>query len=124
MPNHHASEITIENKSKYKRPPTWDMVQSFADELGMDIMHFERFYGIPYSTLTQVKNGRKPLPIRYWHIFYERVTNKYGAGFIKEYEKNKRAKLNKKYKNKANKKKKATSIIDVHDRLSKLSNAV
>lgn len=115
-----ASDITKENMSKYPCQPSWDIIQSFLDEVGMGMTHCERFYGIPYNVLCQVKSGKKLLPIKYWHIFYEKIKTPYGLGFVKEYEKKQKAKLQPKIKRQYKKRKDKPPIFDMHDRLSKI----
>ena len=76
------------NKRKYAKPPTWEQIESFIEELSINRYAFERFYGIPYHTLTQVKAGTKQLGSAYWHIIYERIKPAYGVGFIGDYSPN------------------------------------
>ena len=49
---------------------------------------FEKFYGIPFNTITQIKAGTKRLGSAYWHIIYERIKPAYGVGFIGDYSPN------------------------------------
>lgn len=70
------------NKKKYLYPPTWERIEEFINELGISYHHFERFYGLSYHTLTQVKAGTRDLPSRYWHFIFEKIIPNYGAGFI------------------------------------------
>lgn len=73
------------NRRKYAKAPSWEQIDAFIKELGMTPNHFERFYGIPYNTLTQVKSGKKNLGSPHWHIIYERIKPAYGVGFIEDY---------------------------------------
>lgn len=77
-----------QNKTKYAQPPSWEQIDSFIKELGMTMYHFEKFYGITYNHLTQVKSGVKRLGSAYWHIIYERIKPTYGAGFLEDYSTN------------------------------------
>lgn len=70
------------NQRKYGVAPSWEQVDAFVKETGMRRDHFERFYGIPYNTLIQIRTGRKKTPANIWHIFYEKIKPAYGAGFI------------------------------------------
>lgn len=73
------------NKKKYAKPPSWKEIDAFIKELGMNPSHFEKFYGIPFNTITQIKAGTKRLGSAYWHIIYERIKPAYGVGFIEDY---------------------------------------
>jgi len=75
---HPIAEI---NKKKYLFPPSWEKIEEFINELGVTYHHFERFYGLSYHTLTQVKAGTRDLPSRYWHFIFEKIVPTYGAGF-------------------------------------------
>ncbi len=81
----NTGTITFANKSKYGAPPTWEQIYAFIKETGMSMYHFERFYGIPYNTLTQVKSGKRNLFSAYWHIIYEKIKPAYGVGFIGDF---------------------------------------
>lgn len=73
------------NKKKYLIPPSWEQIESFINELGVKMYHFEKFYHIAFNTLTQVKAGSRQLAAEHWHIIYERIKPAYGAGFLDEY---------------------------------------
>ena len=86
--------IANENLSKYLKPPDWKQIEEFIIELETNMYKFEKFYGIPFNTLTQVKAGTKRLPPKFWHFIYEKIKPNYGVGFISDYtnENNKRQK--------------------------------
>lgn len=73
--------IAVINKKKYLEAPSWHKIEEFIAELGVSYHHFERFYGLSYHTLTQVKAGTRRLPSRYWHFIYEKIKPTYGSGF-------------------------------------------
>lgn len=73
------------NTAKYPNPPTWAEIESLIDEMGMSYNRFERYYGIPFNQLTQIKKGDKKLCPKYWHFIFERIKPPFGAGFIVEY---------------------------------------
>lgn len=77
------------NRRKYAKAPSWEQIDAFIKEMGMNMYHFEKFYGIPFNQLTQVKSGAKKLGSAYWHIIYERIKPAYGVGFIEDYATNK-----------------------------------
>ena len=79
--------ISYENERKYLKQPTWEQISDFIKEQGVSMYAFERFYGIPYNTLTQVKAGTKNLATRFWHFIYERIKPAYGVGFIDDFTK-------------------------------------
>ena len=73
------------NRRKYAKPPSWEQIDAFISDLGMSFNHFEKFYGIPYNTITQIKSGQRELSSPYWHYIYERIKPAYGVGFIEDY---------------------------------------
>ena len=73
------------NRRKYAKPPSWEQIDAFISDLGMSFNHFEKFYGIPYNTVTQIKSGQRELSSPYWHYIYERIKPAYGVGFIEDY---------------------------------------
>lgn len=75
--------IAFENKSKYLKAPTFAQIREFMDELGISTLtRFERFYGIPHSTLRMISYGGRELPAKFWHIIYEKIKPAYGVGFL------------------------------------------
>jgi hypothetical protein len=74
--------IALINESKYAQAPSWGQIEELINEMGMEMYHFERFYGIPFNTLTQVKAGKRNLGSCYWHYIYEKIKPAYGAGFL------------------------------------------
>lgn len=117
-----CSDLTIENTSKYPCAPSWEVIESFIKEMGMSMYRFERFYGISYNTLTQVKSGKNTLAAKHWHIFYEKIKTPYGAGFVKEFEKKQLEKLSPKPQKVKKKKEKKEPIqpFDIHSRLQQI----
>lgn len=73
------------NRRKYAQAPSWEQILEFINEMGMDMYHFEKFYSIPYNTITQVKAGKRMLPSHYWAIIYEKIRPAYGSGFLEDY---------------------------------------
>lgn len=76
-----------EIQKEYLFPPSYKMVFSFIEELGVSMAHFENFYQIPKGTIRKVKCGYMQLPQKYWWIFYERPLPKDGTSktFKKKY---------------------------------------
>lgn len=118
------SEISIINQKKYLHPPTWENIQAWLDLVGNpNYLHVERFYGMPHSTLSNVKCGQRDLAFQFWHIIYDKIVPTYGSGFIKDYEEEiiRGAKVKKK-KAKVRKiqKKNVVNLEVHHSRLAKL----
>lgn len=76
------------NKLKYISPPPYHLISQFIEELGVSNHHFEKFYGIPFNIIAQIKLGTKRLPPQYWHFVYERIVPTIGPGFVKYIQKN------------------------------------
>ncbi len=70
---------------KYALPPKWEQIESLINEFGMSYCQFERFFGLNYNLICQIKSGAKRLPPHAWHFVYEKVKPAYGVGFIEEY---------------------------------------
>lgn len=68
-----------EVQQKYLKPPTYEQIFGFIEELGVNMQHFENYYGIASGILRCVKKGYKPLPKKYWHIFFTRTVPTYGT---------------------------------------------
>lgn len=76
------TEQEKENLSKYLRAPDHGQVVDFIKSLGVSSAQFGRFYGVPLDTIKSVACGRRLLPVRHWHIVYEKIKPAYGAGFL------------------------------------------
>ena len=77
--------IGEQNKTKYAHAPSWEQIEELMAEMKIEsIYHFEKFYGIPFNVIAQIKSGKRTLPCKFWHIVYERIKPAYGAGFIAE----------------------------------------
>lgn len=74
----------IEIRLKYLKPPSFEQIFGFIDELGVHWAQFERYYKMSTGILRQVKGGYKPLPVKYWPIFYQRIVPQYGIGYQQE----------------------------------------
>lgn len=82
-----SNSIAEVNKKKYVYPPSYDKIAEFIKELGVSNHHFEKFYGIPYNIIAQIKLGTKRLPPQYWHFVFEKIVPTIGPGYIKMLEK-------------------------------------
>lgn len=75
------------NFAKYKGiPPSWELIESVIKKSGLKrLARFECVWLMPTDTLTWYKNGKKVLPAKYWHIFYEfeAINQKYVKTFKK-----------------------------------------
>ncbi len=118
--NAHKSEMAKINQSKYAIQPSWDLIQTYLDEFGLKMTQFERFFGIPFNTLTQVKAGTRVFPIYAWGFIYEKKKPRYGVGFvfesIKKQELKERIKTARKNKSRKSSTPKEVSV-DSHSRL-------
>lgn len=65
------SQYRDANRRKWLHPPTWGQINRVIRKLKTRPAAFERFYGLPPTTLSHVKIGKRPLPIEYWHIIFE-----------------------------------------------------
>lgn len=79
-PLRRLAEINIE---KYGKPPTWEMIQKVIDMSGMKMMHFEKYFGMPYNTLVQIKDPTtaRQLSAQYWSDIYEQIIPEYGVKY-------------------------------------------
>lgn len=75
--------IEEENIRKYGKPPTIQQINSFVEQVGLSLSRFEKFFAIAPACLRNVRYGTRPLPVKYWHIFYERVIPEVGVGYVK-----------------------------------------
>ena len=64
----------------YLRPPTQEQIDNFIHECGVSCYRFESFFGMPRGTIKVARTGYMPMPLKYWHIFYEKVIPTYGTG--------------------------------------------
>lgn len=80
----NKDKIKEENSRKYLKPPSSVQIDEFLHELGVTTAAFERFYGIPIGTIRKIRHGDngRILPMKYWHIIYEKIKPAYGVGFI------------------------------------------
>lgn len=116
----YQAEIAKINQSKYACPPSWILVQEYLDQFNMKLTHLERFFGIPFNTLSQVKAGTRPFPQYAWHLIYEKKRPRYGSGFVIETKKIKDQKERIK-RAKKSKLKTKEATIDSHNRLSDIT---
>lgn len=77
-----VAEISkVEIKKKYLKPPGISEIESFIKEVGVPLSQFERYFSIPIGVMQHVKRGARPLPVRFWPVFYERIVPQYGTEF-------------------------------------------
>lgn len=76
--------LKLENEKKYLKPPTLMQIEQFLKELDITTASFERFYGIPLGTIRKIRHGDngRYLPVKFWHIIYEKIVPAYGSGFL------------------------------------------
>lgn len=58
---------------RYKSiPPSTELMQNVIRKSKLKFLsRFEMVWGMPGNLLTMVINGRRGLPAKYWHIFYD-----------------------------------------------------
>lgn len=78
------------NREKYLKAPTWEEIDSFLKSKKIKMSSFEKFYGLPESTLRHVKTGTRELPAKFWHIIYNQIVPSYGVGFLEPVDNTKR----------------------------------
>lgn len=66
----------IQNKIKYKKPPTIEQINTHVKHMDMTTPHFERYFGIPYGTIGKIRCGERELPVKFWNIIYKKMENK------------------------------------------------
>jgi hypothetical protein len=62
------------NMKKYLRPPSQELIREVFNNAGVSQNQFARYYGIPYTIVSHClcsEKNRRPVPAKYWHIFYE-----------------------------------------------------
>jgi hypothetical protein len=67
-----------ENKIKYLTPPPIEMIEAFISKVGVSTSQFERYFGIPLTTIDAIRRGKRKMPPKFWHIFYEAVLPSHG----------------------------------------------
>jgi hypothetical protein len=57
-------------------PPTYQEIAAVMEKVGLTGPQFERFYGIPETTIKQIRRGTRELSPRYWHLIFENSPQK------------------------------------------------
>lgn len=70
-----------EIREKYVKPPTIEQMLSFINDLDVKYSHFEYYFRLHKGVIKNVKGGFKPLPVKYWPLFYERIVPQYGISY-------------------------------------------
>lgn len=65
------------NRKKYLHAPTYKQIAAYMKKLKVSGAKFERFFGMSEATIRKIKQGKRELPVRFWHIIYEEVTPMY-----------------------------------------------
>lgn len=60
------------NRKKYAGPPSVEKINAHIKFLDMTSPHFEKYFGIPDGTIALIRIGKRDLPVRFWHIIYEK----------------------------------------------------
>jgi hypothetical protein len=62
------------NKYKYLKAPTIEQIEAVVAKAGVSDAQFERHYGLYDGCLSHVYMGLKPMPAKYWHLFFDPAT--------------------------------------------------
>lgn len=72
--------IEKDNRRRYLQAPTIEQIDEFVAICKVSYYRFEDFYGMPKGTIKVVKTGYMAMPVKFWHIFYEKIIPTYGVG--------------------------------------------
>ncbi len=72
--------IEKDNRRRYLQAPNIEQIDEFVSMCKVSYYRFEEFFGLPKGTIKVVKTGYMEMPLKYWHIFYEKVIPTYGVG--------------------------------------------
>lgn len=64
------------NKKLYLKAPTQCEIESFFKEADIKPRLYEKYMGIRIGTFVDVKRGYRKLPIKFWHLIFNKITNK------------------------------------------------
>ena len=56
---------------QYKRHPTIEEVEIVIKASGLEVLPFERFYGMPRQSIQKFKKGTHTIKQKYWHLFFD-----------------------------------------------------
>lgn len=63
------------NRLKWLAPPTIEQIEAvYKHKLKIPGAAFERWYKMPRGMIAKVRLGSKPMPAKYWHLFFEEPT--------------------------------------------------
>lgn len=60
-----------ENQYKYLQPPTIEQIEAVIKAANVTDKHFERFHGIFPGAICDVRRGKRNMPVKHWHLFFE-----------------------------------------------------
>jgi hypothetical protein len=78
MPYIATNQIEI-NRDLYPKAPTIEQIESFLKDIDIKPRTYERMVGMRHGTIADVKCGYRPLPLKWWHLIFERVTPTLGV---------------------------------------------
>src|SRR5688572_24220235 len=60
-----------ENNYKYLKAPTIEQIEAVVKAANVSESQFERFHGIYFGAIREVRMGKREMPAKYWHLFLE-----------------------------------------------------
>lgn len=67
-----------ENNFKYLSPPTIEQIEAAVKAANVTESQFERFHNIYFGAICEVRMGKREMPTKHWHIFFETENSKTG----------------------------------------------
>lgn len=64
------------NRNKYLKAPTQSEIELFFKEADIKPRHYEKYMGIRRGTFVDVKRGYRKLPVKFWHLIFNKITEK------------------------------------------------
>ncbi len=72
MPLIADNQVEI-NLKKFAKPPTAEQIDNFLKEIDIKQYRYERIVGMRRGTFHDAKIGYRSLPIKYWHLVYNKI---------------------------------------------------
>lgn len=60
-----------ENAYKYLLPPTIEQIDAVVKAANVNAAQFERFHGIFAGCIRDIRCGKRNMPAKYWHLFFD-----------------------------------------------------
>lgn len=59
------------NKFKYLKAPTIEQIEAVVKKAGVTDAQFERYNHIHEGAIKKIRQGKKQMPTKHWHLFFE-----------------------------------------------------